>query len=32
MMIAVTGTTMDRNTTVNRTKDSPSTNARTIHW
>src|SRR6266480_515185 len=32
MMIAFSGSTTDRNTTVNRMKDNPSTNASTIHW
>ena len=32
MMMALSGSTMDRNTTVRSTNDSPSTNTSTIHW
>ena len=31
-MIALIGTMIERNTTVSRMNDSPSTNASTIHW
>ena len=31
-MIALIGTTIDRNTTISSRNDSPSTNASTIHW
>ncbi len=31
-MIALIGTTIDRNTTISRMNERPSTNARTIHW
>ena len=30
--IALIGSTIERNTTVSRMNESPSTNARTIHW